>query len=512
MESVSDSRHRATGKAGRHLVVVPDDPQPPLWDQAELHRLAYLRQLAIDSGQPAEAVRLIEAASTADEAFDALTAAGLIPTEDESLDGALAWFSPLLEPGCDQLDAEVAGSQFIAGLRHGAAADMDVAVPLLTLIADVEAHQRPEAVVMLRVLAAVGPAEARRAAADAASRMVSAGRADPPWAAGLGAPAAGRCFGYDDIYSEQRSLVITFSYGRRRHALVTLIDYGLGGGIKDCYACDYSERMRTEYRVLGEHPAVRFSDYDGAQARAILEDALSSPPCPADPDHVEDSENFLELLRARVALLPGGAEPAAAGRALPGHRAARPKNIHRLKVTLRGTRPPIWRRVEVPSDISLQRLHSVIQIAFGWQDYHLHAFETPAGRYGSSDPDTDIRSSAHKRLSAVADWPGDRIGYEYDFGDCWEHDIVVEAVEPAVPGVRYPRCTGGKRAGPPEDCGGVGGYYRMLDVLADQQHDEHEALLDWLGIGSPGEFDPAGFDRDGVSGAMRRLARVLIRS
>lgn len=507
---MSESTRRATGTASRHLAAVPDDFQPPLWDIAELQRLARLRRVAIESGQPAEAIRVIEQATTAAEAVEALMAAGLMPARSESLAEALSWFAPLLEPGRDELDAEVAGSQFIAGLRQWATADTEVAQALLTLIGELDGDQRAEALSVLRVLSATGPAEARHAAAAAADRMVRAGLTDPQWAPGLGRPVPGRCFGYEDAYSRQRCVVVTFSYGRREHALVTLIDDGLGGGISDCYLCDYTAQWRAQYRSLGEGLAARFSDYDGAHARAVLEAALSRPPCPADQDQVHDRENVLELLRARVALLPAGpGEGPAVPAAAAGRRAATGKNIHRLKVTLRGTRPPIWRRFEVPSGISLLRLHSVIQVGFGWEDCHLHVFETPAGSYGSPDPNTGIRSSAHKRLSAVADWPGDRIRYEYDFGDGWDHHILVEAVEPAEPGIRYPRCTAGRRAGPPEDCGGVSGYYRLLDILADPRHDEHETLLRWLGIAAPDEFDRDSFDRDAVTARLSRVARVL---
>ncbi len=285
-------------------------------------------------------------------------------------------------------------------------------------------------------------------------------------------------------------MVISFRYGRKAHAIVVLIDYLLGGGIKDCYVADYSDSLRNEYRKIGQDPEVIFTDLDPAEARAILTQALACPTCPAEPDQVEDVEDYISLLVARVAALPeaGKSPGAAAGPATAppartkvsaAKRPAPPKNVHRLKVTLRGAKPPIWRRLEVPADITLHRLHTVIQRGFGWQDSHLYVFETPAGHYGIPDPDDDldIRSAASKKLSAVADWPGDRFRYEYDFGDSWEHDIVVEAVLPAEPGVAYPRCTGGRRAGPPEDSGGVWGYADLLNVLANPRHDDHAALL-----------------------------------
>lgn len=501
-----------SGKPPRHLVAVPDDSQPPLWDTAELSRLAYLRRLASETGQPTEAIRLIEAAPTAEDALESLLAAGLLAGVEQSLDDVLSWFAPLLEPDCDQVTAEVAASQFIAELRRSAPAGANVAEPLLALVAAAAGDRRDEALAMLRALAAVGPAEVRLAASTAAAQMVADGRPDVPWGGGLGAPKPGRCFGYEDSYGEQRSLVVTFSYGQRTHALVTLIDYALGGGVKDVYVCDYSGRLRTQYRAIGRDRGVRYRDYDGVVARAILEDALARPACPVERDQLDGVEDNTELLRARLALLPR------AGQDQPEHgtstaRTRSPRNIHRIKVTLRGSKPPIWRRFEVPSDISLQRLHAVIQAGFGWQDCHLHVFETTAGHYGMRDPELEyIRSDAGKRLSAVADWPGDHFDYEYDFGDSWRHAVAVEAVQPAEPGVAYPRCTAGKRACPPEGCGGISGYYRLLAVLSDSGHEDHRATVAWLGLASAADFDRDQFDLDAVNHELSRTARVLVRA
>jgi hypothetical protein len=293
---------------------------------------------------------------------------------------------------------------------------------------------------------------------------------------------------------------------------VTLIDYALGGGVKDLYVCDYSDRLRAQYRTVGHDPGVVYRDYDAATARAILEDALARPACPVERDQLEGVADNLELLHARVALLPEASQDRPE-RSATTARTRSLRNIHRIKVTLRGSKPPIWRRFEVPSDISLQSLHAVIQIGFGWQDCHLHVFETTAGHYGSCDPDLDhIRSDAGKRLSAVADWPGDHLEYEYDFGDSWRHGVTVEAVQPAEPGVAYPRCTAGKRACPPEDCGGVAGYYRMLAVLADSGHENHQAALASLGLSSAVDFDPDHFDPDSVNHDLSGTARVLVRT
>ncbi len=467
---------------------MPDDPQPALWDSRELQRLARLRQLAVGTGAPEEAIRLIEGAATADEAVAELVAAGLMPSEPDSFLGMLSWFTPLLEPGCDQVEAEVCAAEFVGELRRASPADADVSEVLSDVLEHLTEYDSREALAMVRSLAAVGPPDIRAIAADTANRIAPAGRTDMPWTAGLGQPRPGPCFGYTDIYGEQRSIVLVFSYARKKHALVVLVDYLLGGGIKDCYLLDYTSSLRDYYRTIGADPELRFSDLDTGTAREILDEALSRQPCPVEPDQIQDVENYIDLLRARVELLPRPAAPAqpakvrtaasptapTAGTGTRGKRAPAPRNVHRLKVTLRGTKPPIWRRFEVPSDSSLAQLHTVIQVGFGRQDSHLYVFETSAGRYGSYDAELEIRSAASKKLSAVADWPGDKI--QYDFGDSRQHDVVVEAVKPAQPGVAYPRCTGGKRAGPPEN------------------------------------RDPDGFDLDTTQNALARISKVLIRS
>jgi Plasmid pRiA4b ORF-3-like protein len=182
----------------------------------------------------------------------------------------------------------------------------------------------------------------------------------------------------------------------------------------------------------------------------------------------------------------------------PGTRASG-HAVYTIKVTLRGSKPPIWRRLQVLSDCTLSRLHDIIQTAFGWEDYHMWAFEAGGEQYGVADRELEIRSAAAKRLSRIVPGTGDRLRYTYDFGDDWEHDIVVEAVGDVEAGVSYPRCVAGRRACPPEDCGGIWGYSDLLEVLADPAHKEHEDRLEWLGLSSAAEFDPDAFDLDQVN-------------
>jgi hypothetical protein len=168
------------------------------------------------------------------------------------------------------------------------------------------------------------------------------------------------------------------------------------------------------------------------------------------------------------------------------------ETVYQLKATLLETKPPVWRRIVVRADITLSGLHDVLQAAFGWWDCHLHEFEIDGTRFGIDDgegwgaPPKDERRT---RLNAVAT-TGSSFLYVYDFGDYWRHKIVVEKELAAAPDTRHPACIGGRRACPPEDCGGTWGYLRFLEVIRDPRHEEHEEMLDWVG----GHFDPEAFD------------------
>ncbi|RBQ15795.1 plasmid pRiA4b ORF-3 family protein [Spongiactinospora rosea] len=176
--------------------------------------------------------------------------------------------------------------------------------------------------------------------------------------------------------------------------------------------------------------------------------------------------------------------------------------IHRIKVTLDGIRPPIWRRLEVPSAITLRDLHEVVQAAFGWEDYHMWVFDSPLGRHGITDPELKIADASAVLLHEAIPAVGDRLQYTYDFGDNWKHTIQVQAVAPAASDIAYPRCLAGRRACPPEDCGGAWGYGYLLEILADPDHDEHRERLRWLGIASDGDFDSEAFDLAATNDAL----------
>ncbi|MFF5263466.1 plasmid pRiA4b ORF-3 family protein [Actinomadura viridis] len=178
---------------------------------------------------------------------------------------------------------------------------------------------------------------------------------------------------------------------------------------------------------------------------------------------------------------------------------------YQIKIQLRGvTKPPVWRRLLVPADIGLDRLHEVIQAAMGWENHHMHVFSHGSGEYGLPDRELGHRDERKVMLSQLLTLAGDGIGYTYDFGDGWEHDIVLE--EALTPGteVAVPVCTAGKGACPPEDCGGVWGYEGLKDTLADPDAEDHDDMLEWLGLDSGDDFDPKAFSLAEVNRRLRR--------
>jgi hypothetical protein len=177
------------------------------------------------------------------------------------------------------------------------------------------------------------------------------------------------------------------------------------------------------------------------------------------------------------------------------------KRVYQFKITLEGIRPPIWRRILVPQDTTLDKLHFIIQKAMGWHDCHMHAFQVGYDTYGEPDPELDMINEKRVKLSALALEAGDKFDYEYDFGDSWTHRILVEKVLPADEGAVYPVCIKGKRACPPEDCGGPWGYESFLEAISDPKHEDHDEMLEWIGE----EFDPEEFDIEAVNKSLSKL-------
>jgi hypothetical protein len=177
--------------------------------------------------------------------------------------------------------------------------------------------------------------------------------------------------------------------------------------------------------------------------------------------------------------------------------------VYYLKVMLAEVTPPVWRRIAVPGAYTLDRVHRVIQLAMGWQDCHLHSFEVASVQYGQPDPDglLEMRDEMNARLDAVVGKDG-RFVYTYDFGDWWEHQVIVDDVLVADPDERYPACLDGQGECPPEDVGGVYGYERFRAAMADPDHKDHQAMVEWYG----GSIDGRDFDADRATALMRRMA------
>ena len=188
---------------------------------------------------------------------------------------------------------------------------------------------------------------------------------------------------------------------------------------------------------------------------------------------------------------------------------AGPSKIIGLKITLLGIDPPIWRRFSVPSEITLARLHDVIQIVMGWFDSHLHQFIDRQDTLYSSgfllDDDPEVIDGKDVPLRRIVEGPGSALLYQYDFGDGWEHRLEIQSIEDPEPGVSYPLCVEGNRACPPEDCGGTWGYEELLEILGDPTHEEYAERLEWVAD----NYDPERFDLDEVN---ERLAHVAQQS
>ncbi|MGH2602347.1 MAG: plasmid pRiA4b ORF-3 family protein, partial [Dehalococcoidia bacterium] len=466
-------------------------------------------------------------------------------------------FVDLLESE-DPLDAELAGAAFVS-MVAGAGEDFEDEM-LNGLIPALETRAGAEGLVLLLAIGAVAAGPVGKAAATAADGLIAAGIPRPGWAGELDQPVTvADCQRLSDEQGSASILACSFHRAGRSHAVVLRVDHLDCGAAGEILLLDADnlpaalEMMRSSGRDIGLD--IRTEALDPAEFRWQVENALDEravhdeyriapdqdEPVDADDDG-PDYHTMAVLLRARMESLPASSKPKEShsdtdtdgltalqelarlvglagpvgapalgvplGRApaakLPKKRKRSdgPAPVYQIKVGLRGAKPPIWRRLEVPADISLARLHAVVQIAFDWYDGHMHVFETPYGDFGVADPELGHRSEAPVRLEQVAPGEKSKIRYTYDFGDDWEHEILVEKVLERDKAAKYPRCTGGRRAAPPEDCGGIWGYSWLVEVLADPAHPDHDDRLEWLGLDDPAEFDPAEFDAAAITEAL----------
>jgi hypothetical protein len=475
----------------------------------------------------------------------------------------------LLESGADflavedPLDAELTGAVFVSfGEMAGAIFEEALVGGFIQAF---EARASAEALAMLLAIGSVAEGQPGKAAWAAADRLVEAGVARPAWASELGeAVVAADCWRIADPAGVESILACAFHRAGRSHAVVVTVDDLDCGAAEDIILLDGDalpqalEAMHADMRAAGleatmealSPPEIRWQIETALDARAVHdsdEPELESE-LPIEDDGVPPYHALAALVRARMNALPASGKPkvphadqtgrgvglaaldmlaqhAEGGQAGAGapmlsrSRVAPPKlppkrkksdglaPVFQIKVGLRDAKPPIWRRLEVPADVSLARLHAVIQTAFGWNDSHLHVFETAYGEFGVADAELGHRAESKVTLEQVAPGAQSKIRYTYDFGDAWEHDILVEKVVDRDNSASYPRCTGGRRAAPPEDCGGVWGYADLVEVLSDPDHPEHEEVLEWLGLEVAADFDTTSFDAEAVNRELSRLRR-----
>jgi Plasmid pRiA4b ORF-3-like protein len=180
-------------------------------------------------------------------------------------------------------------------------------------------------------------------------------------------------------------------------------------------------------------------------------------------------------------------------------------SIYQLKITIKGCNPPVWRRIQVP-DCSLGELHEILQVVMGWENSHLHQFDVHGECYGplddkGADWDEGIMDEEKISISQIAESVRRvRFSYTYDFGDDWQHDVLLERTLDPGPRVAYPRCTAGARACPPEEVGGICGYPEFLAAMADPKHPDHSQMKEWIG----GKFDAESFRVDKANSELEK--------
>ncbi len=453
--------------------------------------------------------------------------------QSEFLDALLQHWQVLLRRGATPLDAELCAAEFLMMFEE-AMGDVDFVDGVTHFIEEAASTGAPEALAMCRSLAHLGSTEIKVAANRAANTLASAGVKDRPWAHLLGRAELVDAYGYSDDEGGEQSIALEFRYNKTKHVLVVLIDHNLGGGIQDCFVSDDAIRVFAQMRIEALRNGGQLVAHSPQDASFIVHSALAQRPCPVEPDQAEDLSTYLPLLRERLRTMPKPAQPhtppvsptdtwespvavadfTSTTRQAPPTGRSRggrgPVPVHRIKVTIAGSKPPIWRRLEVPSAMTLVDLHEVLQTAFEWEGGHLWLFEVGKDTFGVGDLGMPSRDARRLTLGQAAPRKGFTMTYVYDFGDDWRHTIKVEDIGAAEPGATYPRCLTGRRAAPPEDCGGVWGYAELLEILADPAHPEHEDRLDWLGLGleSADEFDPAEFSVEETNDMLEMLAKV----
>ncbi|NES15737.1 plasmid pRiA4b ORF-3 family protein [Micromonospora sp. PPF5-17] len=459
-----------------------------------------------------------------------------------------AFFVAMAQSGGDETMAAFAGALVPAIESRGTRA----ALTLLTAIGAVAGD-------------AAGPVAG--SAQQAGARLTGGGVAAPSWADDLAQPLTAGPFTrlYDD-QDTMSVLIGVFQRAGREHALMIMVDHQDCGAAEEIYLLG-AEDLPTAVAAIHQDaradgvsirtkklgaPEFRWYVEQALEARAVHDEEDGPGDVPAGLDLIdgEDGPGYaplavltrsrlevlpparrprgatasrhasgrtaMDVLQQLAALIGSSGGPASFGLDLPAQRRAQPAKlppkrkksngpapVYQIKVSLRGAKPPIWRRLLVPGDITLNRLHQAILAAFGWHGDHRHVFDTGYGQFGRADRDLGHRSDGPVTLEQVAPAVKDKLRYTYDLGDDWEHDILVEKTTPADPAIEYPACVGGRRAAPPDDCGGIWGYQYLIEVLADPNHPEHQDRLKWLGLDDASQFTPDTFDLDQVNQRLR---------
>jgi hypothetical protein len=182
-----------------------------------------------------------------------------------------------------------------------------------------------------------------------------------------------------------------------------------------------------------------------------------------------------------------------------------PNSVYQLHISLNGIEPVIWRRIQVLGRVSLYKLNRIIQESMGWKNSHLNFFKINdieyEVKYDNLDEIPQALDEKEFKLCQVVQAENIRFTFLYDFGDEWEHSVLVEKILPKEPDVKYPICIDGKRACPPEDCGGPPGFAEFVEAVRNPYHEDHQVMIQWVGY----KYDPDEFNTELVN---KRLAII----
>ncbi|MBI5184265.1 MAG: plasmid pRiA4b ORF-3 family protein [Nitrospinae bacterium] len=181
--------------------------------------------------------------------------------------------------------------------------------------------------------------------------------------------------------------------------------------------------------------------------------------------------------------------------------------VYQIKITLSGSEPSIWRRFLIEPNENLYKLHQFIQVIMGWTNSHMHQYRQNKNYYGKPDKESEADfgfktlDERKFKIFQVLDKPKAKIIYEYDMGDSWDHIVVVEKILPKEENKDYPICLDGALSCPPEDCGGIPGYYDLLEIIKNPDHEEYEDMMEWLGD----KFNPEEFSLEKINKNLKKL-------